>query len=320
MPLDNDKETAPAVPSTAAEPAATPALAADVVPPAEPTPAPDATDDKKFSDAFEEFGALADDLEAPKDKTAPPATAVVEPVVASAPAVETPATPAPAEEPTETPEALVARLQQELAALKQAPPAAATPAATPTVIAPTYSEAEQATLETYAKDWPEVRAGEMLIRREEYRDLVEHVFKEVKNRYDHLLPFAEQVETDTQYTRILALAPDYPAVRKPTLDWIDKQPEYLKKAFNEVVSGGSPEDVVDLINRFKKETSWQAPAVVSIAPITAPATSGMAEPAAAAKKAAAALKVVSTDRTAPTDSEDPNDFSGAFEEFTKVKK
>lgn len=303
----------------------TAALATDTTAPAADPAAPAAdtaaTDEDKFSDAFEEFGALADDLAAPKKKaddlTPAPAPA---PAAALVPDAAPAANPTDSTEPTETPEQLVTRLQTELAALKAAPVAVAPEPEKPAAPEPAYTAAEQDVLSTYQKDWPEVIAGEQLIRREEYKDLVSHVFREVQKRYDHLLPFAEQVETDTQYTRIMTLAPDYPAVRKPTLDWIEKQPEYLKKAYNEVVTSGTPEDVVDLINRFKAETKYQPPAVVSILAAAVPAAGGMAEPGAAARKATAALKVVATERTAPTDSEDPNDFSGAFEEFTKVKK
>lgn len=301
---------------TAPAPAAAAADITDVVAKAEPAPAGAAP-------AAGDAGAAA-----------PAPAAAAEPApAAAAPAV--PEAPAPANpEPVVNPE--IAALQAEIAALKAAQtaapaPAAPTPEPAPAAV-PVYTDAEAAIIAKYKEDWPDIQAGEALVRRAEYRELVGYVFDQVRQQLAPVMEFTQSQSGRTQYSDLVALVPDYDAVRDKTLEWINAQPAYLKAAYQAVADTGTPADVADLINRFKKETGYVSPtqsapaapaaaAPAAAAPAAKPAT---AKPAAALPAAAAAaaanLRVVKSGRTEPgTAAADPDDFDAAFAEFSKAK-
>lgn len=303
-------------------------------------PVPAEPSSTEIDDYSATFDALAAELTPPAAKeattTEAPPKETVPAEVAPVAAVETP----PAEKPETTPEGakpaeekpavepspeLTAALAKiaELEAAKPAAPAVTIPAPAAEPDKPLYTAEEQAAISAYEKDWPEIKVAEQLVRRAEYNFLVDHIFTQITSRYDHLLEFAESVSTDTQYAKIVELVPDYPSVRDATLAWVDKQPAYLKDAYTKVVTSGSPNDVADLIGRFKKETNYQAPAAAipaaSAATPAAPAT-GMLEATPAAKKAAAALTIVPSVRSEQVAGPDPNDFDSAFREFSTASK
>ena len=93
------------------------------------------------------------------------------------------------------------------------------------------------------------------------------------------------------------------------MDWIEKQPSFIKKACQDVVKNGSAEEVSTMIQRFKDETKWKAPKPT-------PGAVKPAELSNAAKQAAQAISAVGTKRGAPTSTQDPADFDSAWEEAT----
>jgi hypothetical protein len=190
-----------------------------------------------------------------------------------------------------------------------------------------YSGDEQAAIDAYAKEWPDVMNGERLMRRAEYHQLLNHIYSQLGPRLQALESGVQRTTTRNQYSDIVELVPDYDQVRDATLAWIDSQPAYLKSAYQQVAAQGSPSDVADLITRFKKETNYapSAPAAAPAAP-AAPAAAAPAAPAPAARAlapaaaaAAAALKVVKTSRSEPVSAADPDDFDAAFAEFAAKK-
>lgn len=235
--------------------------------------------------------------------------AVVDPVVVAEPAVET---------ATAADKAEYGAMRAEIDALKQAQEKLATPAveAKPVQV---YSTDEQAVLTKYNEDWPDIAKAEALVRRAEYRELVAYVFQQMESKYAPALDYVDKRSGKDQYSDIVKLVPDYDAVRDKTLAWAATQPAYLKAAYEKVTTDGSPEDVADLISRFKKETAYKDTAVVSstitppviVAPVVAPALS------AAAKKAAEALAVVKTGRSEQTVATDDNDFDSAFAKYAE---
>lgn len=214
----------------------------------------------------------------------------------------------------------IAALKAQLAALQNpAPVAPAAPA--PAAPAPIYTAEEQAQLTEYQASWPDVHAGEALIRRAEYRELVGYIFDQVRAQIDPALSFVQRQQGRTQYGDLIELVPDYDEVRDKTLAWVDTQPEYLKKAYKEVANAGSASDVADLINRFKKETNYASAAVPAAAPAAAPvavAAPVKALPAAAAA-AVASLKVVKSSRSEASTPVDSNNYDAAFAEFSQAK-
>ena len=208
-------------------------------------------------------------------------------------------------------------------------PAAAAAVETPAVAVaetPIYSVQEEAVLSKYREDWKDVHEGEALIRRKEYRELVNYIFAQVRDQLEPLQEAMSVTTSRTQYSDILGLVEDYDRVRDPAIAWVNTQPPYLKKAYLEVVQNGSPQDVADLITRFKKETNYTAPAAAAAAAAAPAAAATPAAPVAQAaaappdvKKAAAAsaLRVVNGGRSEQTQGPDPSDFDGAFGEFSK---
>jgi hypothetical protein len=222
----------------------------------------------------------------------------------------------------------ISQLKSNLAAERAAREAAAAEAVKPAPATvkelPLYSADEQAVLTKYQEDWPDVSKAEALTRRAEYKDLVGYIFQQVRAELAPLQDFVSTQAPRTQYSEIVKLVSDYDDVRDKALAWVDSQPDYLKAAYKQVTDGGSPEEVADLITRFKKETNYVSPA----AP-TPPATTGAAasttpavpaKPAApalpaAATKAAAKLAVVKTGRTEQESGTSDDDFDGAFAKY-----
>lgn len=176
-----------------------------------------------------------------------------------------------------------------------------------------YSEEEQAALQDYEKEWPDVARGESLKRRAEYRQLVDYVFNEIAQ---HIIPMRETVQTLSQRTHLQDLQSavgDYDVVRDDVVNWVETQPAYLQSAYKHVIDNGTVDEVADLITRYKAETGRvqqpQQPAAAR------PARKKETELPATTKQAAASLAPVSSKRSVVPQGDDPNDFASAFEAF-----
>jgi hypothetical protein len=183
---------------------------------------------------------------------------------------------------------------------------------------PLYTTDELAAVEKHRKEWEEVSNAEALIRRGEYHALVKHIFDQVATVYGPVLQYFEQRSPKDQYADLKGLVPDYDAVRDQAVAWAQGQPSFLKTAYNRVIEDGSPEEVRDMIDAFRKATGYKAPAA-SGAPVVAAVVAAPPDP----KKLAAvtALKPVTTGRTESNSSAaDPNDFDSAFKEFAVATK
>lgn len=291
-----------------------------------------------FADAF---AALQESAAAPAAVV--PAAEVIDVVATEVPAVAALAAPEAAVAPAEgevippvqevaaptaevlpvtlSPEATrIAALEAQIATLTAVPaaPAVVAPAA-PVTVAPVYTADETATIEKYQKDWPDIHAGEALVRRAEYRDLVGYIFEQVRSQLDPLVALTQTQQGRTQYTDLVQLVPDYDTVRDKTLAWVETQPEYLKRAYQEVANSGSPSDVADLIGRFKKETGYAQVATPAVAALGAKAAPAAPSLTPAAKAAVTALHVVKSVRSEPTAAADPDNFDAAFAEFAAAK-
>lgn len=307
------KPAAPAAEPSAAAPAADPAAPAASAS-ATPTPAqapavPAAEDTPATPAAPAEPAAPA--APAPAAEPAAPAAPVAAPVAAPA------AAPVASGPSAEELQAQLAALTQQLEEIKKVPtPAAPEP--------PLYTAEEMEGLAKYREEWPDIAKNEQLMRRAEYKELISYVFGQIRPHIDELRAYYESTHQDTQYASIVRLVPDYDQVRDATLEWVEKQPAYLKAAYQQVTESGSPSEVADLITRFKKETGYVAPAAVdkpvagggaAAAPAPAASTGGAAPIPPAAAAAAASLRAVQSGRSEPVSAPDPNDFDGAFKEF-----
>ena len=173
-----------------------------------------------------------------------------------------------------------------------------------------YTQEEQTFLSEYEKDWPDVAKAEGLRRRAEYRDLVNHVFSEVAKELGPIAQTMRTLAERAQLTDLRDAVEDYDDVRDKVVDWVNNQPSYLQNAYKHVIQHGTPDEVADLVARYKKEA----------APVTPPVTPKKAESElpTTTKQAVAALAPVSSKRSTVIVADDPNDFEGAFEAAAKL--
>lgn len=213
---------------------------------------------------------------------------------------------------------LLARFREILA--EPAKAAASDPATPAPAIAP-FSAEEQAVVDNFRKEWPDVDAAQMLIRSREYQGLVKHIFDQIRPHLEAVQGRTAEMAQQTHVQQLQAAVPDYAEVAPKVLEWIGRQPDYLKAAYTHVAQQGAVADVVDLIGRYRAETGTAAPAA---APAGGPPTASAAPPAAAPAKAvvdriAKGLAPVGGKRSGVQgDAVDKDDFKGAFDAFAKM--
>lgn len=220
-------------------------------------------------------------------------------------------------------EARFAAQQAEIEALR----AGQQPAPTPAPVAeapPVYTADETEELASLQKEWPDVHRIFELMSRQLQVDTLNYAFSEVGKVIAPLQSTVETYSTNDHMAAIYEAHEDYDAVYKPTMDWIEAQPSFLKTAYQNVVKQGTAEDVAEMIRRFKNETGWQTPAAAPAgtpAPAAKPAAPAQqqTELSAAAKQAAKAMGAVGAKRGASAGAQDPNDFDGAWDEANSTK-
>ena len=189
-----------------------------------------------------------------------------------------------------------------------------------------YTPEDQSFLSEYMKEYPDIAKGEFLRRRAEYAGLVEFVFGEVSKVVGPRLEMLETLLQRTHLGDLKQAVPTYDTtLREQVVSWVDKQPAYLKPAYQYVINQGTVDDVKDLIARYQADTG-QAGAVKES--LTSGVRGGVSNPPSAAPppkvpdpkvaKAAAALAPIASKATGrSTDALSPNDYDGAFEAFSK---
>lgn len=98
-----------------------------------------------------------------------------------------------------------------------------------------------------------VRTAELVGHR-----VIGYVNESFKVLVDKLAPFIEATRKQMEQSHRSAISvkhADYEELResKDVAAWIDEQPRYLQKAMKAVFKDGEPEEVIDLIDRYKKD-------------------------------------------------------------------
>ncbi len=182
---------------------------------------------------------------------------------------------------------------------------------TPAQEQPVYTPEEQAFLEEYETEWGDVSKAESLKRRVEYEKLVQYVFNEVAAVLRPMTQDLQALSQERQKAQYRQVVPEYDTLQTDLMAWAKSQPTYLRAAYQHVIQNGTPEDVADLVERYKRETA--ASTVVE-----SPKQKATELPP-SAKKAAQALAPVSSKRSSVVAAEtDKNDFDGAFEKFAAM--
>ena len=195
----------------------------------------------------------------------------------------------------------IAALRAELEAVRN-PPLRAEPQKAPEL----YSPEEIAELNTLKEDWPDLYRMFSLMARQSEAKVVNYTFAEMSKVLNPLQQSVNVITGNDHQDAIYYAHPDYDQVYNPCMQWIEAQPTFIQRACKEVVSSGTSEEVITMIQRFKDETGWK----VKSAPSAAPKT----ELSNAAKQAAKAIGAVGTKRGAATSVPDPSDFDAAWEE------
>ena len=206
--------------------------------------------------------------------------------------------------------ALLAKFAQEMGKEKPKVEERVQPGATE----PALFTAEEATfLVDFAKEWPDVAKAQQLQLTIMAKQVTGHIFSEIAKSLGPRLQMLEGL-ADRQHTADLHTSiSDYDDVRDKVMEWVPKQPSYLRAAYERVISEGTVDEVADLIDRYRKDTGTVLTKPAATAVTAKPAT----ELSTTAKKAAAALAPVGSKRTAAVSATGPDDFDGAFAEFAK---
>ena len=271
-------------------------------------------DTDTFGDAFSEF-AMPEKAAAVPEPAPDPATEPA-PEQGPAPEAESPAAtePAPAPEPAPPAEVSDEDLIARLAALvNKAPapkPAPQEPAA-PVDELPGYTPEEAEFLATYESEWSEVSKAEAIKRRVEQAAMVRYVFNEVASVFRPMEQNLQRLLQQAQLSELRTTVPEYDTVREGVVAWAEKQPPYLRAAYQHVIQHGTVEEVADLVARYTKETGTP--------PAPEPQQKAATELPTSAKQAAATLAPVSSKRSAVAAAEpDKGDFEGAFARFASA--
>ena len=185
--------------------------------------------------------------------------------------------------------------------------------------APQLSAEDLAIVQAFEKDFPDVARAQAIVRRAEYRQVVGHVFSEVEKAFnERLAPIAQLVQNLAEREHVgdlRSVVPDYDKLDVAKLvEWVGKQPAYLRSGMDMVMKSGSAEDVKDLVIRFHTETGVRQGAGVQD-PAAAVASAAADK---ARKTAVASLAPVNTKRSGAVAAAAPTDFSGAFDDFAKA--
>ena len=187
---------------------------------------------------------------------------------------------------------------------------------------PFFTEAEQAVVDEYTKEWKDHVEAQALIRRREYHALVSHIYDDISKALAPLQQYINAAQEVDHDQAVYGAHPDLDAIKKDMLAWVDTQPKMVKNAINTAFKEGDAEQVIEAIQLYKdakgiKAAEAPAATVVDNAGTTAQnAVSGKGA-SSKAKEAAHRLSAVGTKRSAVGSSAaDKDDFSGAFKEAT----
>lgn len=193
-------------------------------------------------------------------------------------------------------------------------------AAQPVEETPPFTAEEQQILTDFAKDLPEAAAAMQLMTRETARQTAMYIFSQLGPVISALQQQTTKITNESHIDQIYSLVPDYDEVREKAIAWAQdaKQPAFMRKAYDNVIKDGSPQDIATLVDQYRVANNIAKPATATAAApaVAKPAVkTPVVDPAVAA--AAAALAPVKTQRSQVNGEGliDPNNFDEAFSKF-----
>jgi hypothetical protein len=178
---------------------------------------------------------------------------------------------------------------------------------------PLFTKDEEAKIEHFKKEWPEVAEAFDLQARALAQSVLKYAFQQIGGVINPMRETIDILATRTHYGDLKEKVGEYtPEEREEIIGWVKEQPTYLQTAMMSVIDGGTAEEVADLVGRYREATGKQPAG----ARVEDKGPQGRdVELSDEAKKAAAALAPVNTKRSAVQAAEDTSDFGAAFTKF-----
>lgn len=181
---------------------------------------------------------------------------------------------------------------------------------------PLYTAEEEAKLDHFRKEWPEVAEAFELQAKGLAHSVLKYAFSQIGEQFVPLKEMVESLAVRTHYGDLTEKVGTYTdKEREEIIAWVGEQPTYLQTGMMSVIEAGTAEEVADLVGRYREATGKQ-PAGAQVADTGAPG--GDPELSSEAKQAAAALAPVSSKRSAVQAPDDKSDFDGAFAKFADM--
>lgn len=173
--------------------------------------------------------------------------------------------------------------------------------------------AEQVTLlETFDKEWPEVSSAVALRTQTAIGQAVGALVQQLRTELTPVLAHYAQTAGSMHFGAIKTAHEDFDTLKPQLLTWIDKQPTGLRAAYQEIARNGAAEDVIELVNLYKKASGI---GVMPKEPSSDTRVTVVKTPTPEVQRAAASLTVVPGKRAViPKGAVDPDDFDGAWQE------
>lgn len=152
------------------------------------------------------------------------------------------------------------------------------------------------------------------MQRELGAGLVKYIFDQIAPSVREIKELTNTLAARQQLSDIADGLTEYPSDDEidKIKEWVKTQPTYLQAGMNGVIDGGTADEVIDLVGRYREATGQKQPAGEQ-AP--APKPQGETELSGAAKQAAEALAPVGSKRSAVQSPDDTSNFDAAWDKF-----
>jgi hypothetical protein len=184
---------------------------------------------------------------------------------------------------------------------------------------PLFTEAEQASIDHFAKEWPEEHEAVRLMGRDIGVSAIKFVFESIAPEMRQIRDMVVQMSTRMHYGDLVEsvgeISEDEIAKVK---SWAEGQDQpYLQKAYLGVIKEGTADEVANLVSRYREETGTQPAPQPAAEPAKKPV--GDTELSGVAKQAAASLAPVGTKRSVVQNPDDAQDFDAAWDKYLDMK-
>lgn len=180
-------------------------------------------------------------------------------------------------------------------------------------------EDQQESVKKYKEEWPEVYEAEKAIRDAQLQLIQDRIYSDLRGALAPVFETTQSLKVNAHLNAIREVHSDLDTIKPELNEWIAKQPEFVRPAYEQVAQRGSAEQVIQLIDQFK-QAQGKTSAVPEVPASSArrsqqdqPPKKANKQPSAAAKRAMAAAPSPSTADV--PGSANPNDFDAAWDEI-----